>query len=437
MTMNGRTTISRRALLAGCPLGAGALLGWTSRASAAGTPFPALNGSPEESAVDESLWKNVQAQFDLDTNRIQSNLAAAVYNAPPRPVLAALFRANQYVGSMPRANRPQLFGDPVREKLRRRLARKLGVKANEIALTRGTTEALNIVIAGMPLQSGDEVITTDLDYESLKDAWKIRGLRDGVQMKEVSLPHPPASPESVIKALETAFTPRTKVLMICHVMDYTGQILPLREICEMAHSKGVRVLVDGALAFGVIPVNLSELNCDYYGTSLHKGMYAPAGTGLLYIREGLSEEVLPLFGVAEPHSADMRKYEEIGTAPLGPLSSVNAALDFHERIGTERIQARLHSLTKQWLEILAESPNVVLHTSLDPDQSCAIACAQIGSADHRKVWYHLYNEYGISAYYCNEPFAGIVVRFHIHTLRSEVEQCAIVLRDIADRGLPG
>ena len=429
---------SRRQLLSAYPLGAVAL--YALPASRLPETAPSLQhpgGTAEESAKDESFWRQVRSEFDLDSNRITTNLAAGAYNAPPRTVHAAFLRATEFINAMPGVNRSLAFGDGPREKLRTRLANTLGVSADELAFTRGTTEALNIVSAGVQLESGDEVLTTDLDYRSLRAAWRLRGLRDGVRLREVSVPAPPSSPTELVQILADAFTPRTRLVHICHITGPNGQIFPVRDVCDMAHDRGAQVVVDGALAYGVLPVDLSELGCDYYGTSLHKGIYAPSGTGLLYVRKGLVSDLLPLFGAHAPRSDDVRKFEEIGTSPVAPLASVNAALDFHERIGTDRVQARLHFLKRTWMEILGDSPHVTFHTSPAPEQSCAIVNARIGDADPYSVWRYLYDQHGISCYYSTEPFQGVIVRFHIHTLRNDVERCAHILRRIAKEGLPG
>jgi len=351
-------------------------------------------------------------------------------------VQAAYLRASQYVAAMPSSNRSSVFGSGARERLRSRLAQKMGASSAEIALTRGTTEALNIISAGVQLSAGDEILTTDLDYGSLVAAWKVRGLRDGIRVKEVSVPAPPKDPEDLVQVLADAFTPQTRIVHICHIAGPNGQIFPVRAISDMAHERGAKVVVDGALAIGVLPLDLHELGCDYYGTSLHKGLYAPSGTGALYIREGLAADILPLFGAFEPKSADVRKFEEIGTRPINALASVSAALDFNEWIGTENVRARMSSLTRDWIETLADASSVRFYTSPDPRQSCAIANAKIGAADPYAVWQYLYNKHGISCYYSTEPFKGILVRFHVHTLREDVVRCAAILRDIADRGIP-
>lgn len=393
---------------------------------------PSVMGSTDRAwHQGEALsWARVRAEFDLDSTKVRSNLGAGAWNPSPRPVRAAYDRASEFINGMPNVNRSVVFGSSAREGLRRRLAQKLNASASEVAFTRGTTEAFGFVMSGTRLGDGDEVITTSIDYPRFINAWRTRSLRDGVRLRDVDVPHP-ATQAEITEAIAASITQRTAMIMVCHISDRNGQVFPLREICELAHRQGIQVFVDGALAFGVTPVDVQEIGCDYYATSLHKGMYAPTGTGLLYIRGDRIGELLPLVGSDDPESDDIRKFEDVGTQPVAPFAAVATALDFHDAIGTERIRDRLQELKLVWMDALADAPGVRFHTSSDPALSCAAACAGFEHLDMRDVWSHLYRAHGISCFLIDSPFQGLCVRPHIFTQRSEVERCAKVLRHVA------
>src|SRR6185503_14647746 len=223
-----------------------------------------------------------------------------------------------------------------------------GCDPEELAVTRNASEALQIAQLGIDLKAGDEVLTTNQDYGRMLDTWQQRVRRDGIVLKQISFPVPPPEQADLFRRFEQAVTPRTKVIHVCHITNLTGQIFPIRDICRMARARGIKTIVDGAHAFAHFPFTLADLECDYYGTSLHKWLLAPVGTGFLYVRRPLIKDHWPLTPANESRAADIRKFEEIGTHPAAMHNAIAEALEFHHSIGGERKAARLRYLRNRW-----------------------------------------------------------------------------------------
>jgi isopenicillin-N epimerase len=390
--------------------------------------------TPDEVARDEDFWLAVRRSFGLDTKHVSFN--AGAWNPSPRAVHEALTRNLEFGNAAPLDHMPAVLG-PYKEALRDRLARHAGCSADEIAFTRNTTEALNTAILGIDLKPGDEVVTTDQDYGPMLDAWHQRARREGIVIKELSIPSPPPRVEDLADAIERAITTRTRVIMACHIVDPTGQIFPVRRISEIARRRDIRVIVDGALSFGCIPVDLHAMGCDYFGTSLHKGMYAPLGTGFLYARKDRIESLWPLYGAAHPRGADIRKFEAIGTHPVAQIAAIGPALDFHEEIGPERKRARLHYLKRRLLDRIAGVPKIRLHTSPEPDQSCGIANVAIEGIDPKALRTYLYKVHRLNVWWIeHKDCRGIWVSPHLFTRIEEVDALGEVLEKVARGGLP-
>jgi selenocysteine lyase/cysteine desulfurase len=280
---------------------------------------------------------------------------------------------------------PSLYVDelliPQRELVRSRLADAFGCSAEEIAITRNTTEALETVQKGLDLRPGDEVLSTTQDYPSLLTTWRQRERRDGIVLRTVPFPVPPPSMDDLYDRIERAITPRTRVIMICHVTYTTGQIFPVGRICRMARERGIETLVDGAHGFAHFPFRRDDLDCDYYGTSLHKWLTAPVGTGFLYVRREKIPGVWPLMGAPAELDDDIRKFESIGTHPVANRNAVSEALAFHESLGAERKAARLHYLRRRWEERVARLPGVRVLTPPDPEQGCGLGAMTIDGVE--------------------------------------------------------
>jgi selenocysteine lyase/cysteine desulfurase len=388
----------------------------------------------EEAAKDVNFWFQVRQAFTIDSQYLALN--AGANNSAPRATLEALLSYIEFANLAPLTNQ-QTTLRPQREAVRARLAALANCSQEEIALTRNTTEALNIVIAGLPLKAGDEVVATDQDYYSMLNALRQRAERDGITLKTISIPTPPKRLDELAEAIERAITAKTRAILISHIIDPTGQIFPVRRIAEIAHARGAQLIVDGALSFGTIEVDLQAMDCDYYGTSLHKGLHAPLGTGFLYVKRERIAPLWPLFGAAEPRSEDIRKFEAIGTHPMYQIAAVNQALDFHEAIGVARIRARLHYLKRYWADQLAQLANVRFRTGLEADQSCAIANVEIGGIDPSRLYQHLLDRHRIRAWPIRRTdLQGLWVAPFIYTQPRELDRFVSVMTKIARQGLP-
>jgi selenocysteine lyase/cysteine desulfurase len=383
-------------------------------------------------AKNEDFWRAVQEAFNLDARYIALNGGAN--NSAPRMVHEAFERYASFVNGAPLTNQPIVLG-PLKETLRARVAGLAGCSADEIAFTRNATEALNIVIRGLELHAGDEVLVTALEYDTILNAWRQRAQRDGIVVRTIPVPTPVAAKDDVASAFERAIGARTRAIMLSHIVDSTGEILPVQRVARIAQPRGIQVLVDGALGFGQIGFDLGELGCDYYGTSLHKWLYAPLGTGFLYVKRERIASLWPLFGAANPRSDDIRKLESVGRQPVAALAAVGQALDFHESLGVERIRARLQFLKRRWTDRLSREPNVRFHSPLDAERSCATALVEIQGIDSRQLYTHLLEKHRIQAWpIVRQEFQGLWVAPHLFTRVADIDRFAEVLARIARTG---
>jgi isopenicillin-N epimerase len=305
-----------------------------------------------------------------------------------------------------------------------------------MAITRNASEALETVIMGLELKPGDEVVATDQNYPRMATAWRQRERRDGIVFKTIKVPAPPKSPDELVAAYEAAITPKTKVLEVCHVTNLTGQIYPVRTIIEKARARGIEVLVDGAHAFACFPFKRDELDCDYYGTSLHKWLGAPVGTGFLYVRKSKIKSIWPLFAASAESDDDIRKFEEIGTHPAANHHAIGEAVAFTLGIGIERKAARLRWLRKRWTDRLRDCPNVRILTPSDPEQACAIGMIDITGFHPRKLGKHLLERHGIiTAPIVHEDFEGLRITPNVYTSARDIDTFSEVLEKILREGI--
>jgi isopenicillin-N epimerase len=335
----------------------------------------AKDRSPEESAKDELLWAEVQKAFNYNPEVI--NLATVVRGVAPKTVSDAVIdtytRFNEY-----RPGGNYLNIGALRETIRKRLAERAGCVAEEIALTRNTTDGVTTVIAGLKLKAGDEIITTTQEHNPYYGILYQRATRDVLKIHCIPIPTPAPTPGELAEAIEKSVTPRTRLIFICHVY-MSGQIFPVRRICDFAHQRGIKVLVDGALAFGQVTVDVKALDCDFYAASLHKWGGGPTATGFFYGKREHVAGLPPLYGYFDPKtqrpafdSDRMEKFEKFGTHPAERFLSIGQMLDFHEAIGGDRIQARLHYLKRHWAEQVKGEKRLKLLASLDPQLSCSL-----------------------------------------------------------------
>ncbi|HXK09992.1 MAG TPA: aminotransferase class V-fold PLP-dependent enzyme [Vicinamibacteria bacterium] len=391
--------------------------------------------SPEAIAADEGYWREVQQAFTV--NRSYVNLNNGGVCPSPRVVQEAMRRYLDLSNEAPAYTMWQLL-EPQVEAVRRDLAREFGCDPEEMAVTRNASEGLEIVQLGLDLRPGDEVLTTTHDYPRMLTTWRQRERRDGIVLKTISFPFPPPSLDTLAERFEQAVTPRTKVVLVCHMTNLTGQIFPVRRICRLARERGIEAIVDGAHAFGHFPFTHADLDCDYYATSLHKWLFAPHGTGFLYVRRSKIGRVWPLMAAEKRQDDDVRKFEEIGTHPAANHNAIAEALVFHRGIGIERKAARLRFLRDRWMRRLSGQPRVRIHTSFDPAMSGAIGNVQIEGVDSERLGRHLFDAQRIIVVPIKHPeFEGLRVTPCVYTTTDEIDRFADAMERVLARGLPG
>jgi selenocysteine lyase/cysteine desulfurase len=389
--------------------------------------------SAQEAARNEDFWFEVRHAFTIDRNII--NLNNGGVSPAPRIVQEAMDRYLEMSNMAPVYYMWRLL-DPQLESVRRLLAQDFGCDPEEIAITRNASESLEICQFGIDLKRGDEVITTNQDYPRMLTTWRQRELRDGIVVKQVKFPVPPSSLDDLASRIEEAITPRTKVILVCHITNRTGQIFPVQKICRMGRERGIEVIVDGAHSYAQFPFKLADLDCDYFGTSLHKWLLAPIGTGFLYVRRAKIAKLWSLMGSVESNAENIRKFEEIGTHPAANQLAIAEAMTFHQSIGVERKAARLRYLRERWSRRLEQLPGVRTLTSYDPAQSCGIGLLSIAGMDHAKLTNALWEKHRILVTSINTEgeYEGIRVTPNVYTTLAEVDRFCEVIEGIVRNG---
>src|SRR5262249_24561771 len=361
--------------------------------------------TPEEVAKDEDYWAEVRNAFSIDRNVINFNNG---YCSPaPRVVQDAMRRYLEYSDLGPWHTMVNVLYRQV-EEVRRRLAAAAGCDPEEIAITRNSSEALENAQYGVDLQRGHEVLTTNQDYPRMLTTFRQRERREGIVLKTISFPVPPPSMDDLYRRFEQAVTPKTKLILVCHITNRTGQIFPIKRICDMAHARGIPVIVDGAHAFRHFPYKLSDLNCDYYGVSLHKWTYAPVGTGFLFVKKSRIASTWPLMAADKRQDDDIRKFEEIGTHPAANHNAISEALIFNENLGIDRKAARLRYLRDRWADRLVQNSKCKVLHSADPAQSCGIGFLAFNGVDPRKMQEALWSRHSImTVAVTSEEYGGL------------------------------
>jgi selenocysteine lyase/cysteine desulfurase len=348
--------------------------------------------SPTAAATDEDLWARMAQAYTVSPNIL--NLNNGGVSPQPKVVQDAVDRYYHLSNEAPSYYMWQIL-DRGREPLRKKLADLTGVSHDELAINRNTTEALGTFTWGIDMKRGDEIVMTKQDYPNMIHAWKQRELREGVKITWINLTLPVENDESVLKAYVDATTSKTKIWHITHLLTWTGQILPAAKLCAEARKRGITTIVDGAHSFAHVDYKISDLKCDYFGTSLHKWLCAPFGTGLMYINKPFIEKTWPIFPTDKPLSPDIRKFEALGTRSFAPEQAIGQAIDFHNAIGGKRKQERLHYLKKYWCDAITKNPRVKLHISLKPEYSCGLGTFSIDGLDVGDIASKLMSEYGI------------------------------------------
>jgi isopenicillin-N epimerase len=394
--------------------------------SAGGRPADAI-------ARDEDFWFNVRHAFTVDRNLI--NLNNGGVSPSPKVVMETEMRLLEVENMNPTYYMWRIL-DPGLETVRRRLARAFGCDAEEIAITRNASEALEIVQLGLDLKRGDEVLTTTQDYPRMITTWQQRQRRDGIVLKQITFPVPPPSLEYLAQRIEESITPKTRVIHICHMTNRTGQIFPVKKICRVGRERGIEVIVDGAHSFAQFPFRRDDLDCDYFGTSLHKWLLAPIGTGMLYVRRNKIPQIWPMMAAHSGQREDIRKFEEIGTHPASQRNAITEALNFHESIGGERKAERFRYLRRRWSDRLRHLPGVKILNSDDPEQSCAIGFVSVEGIEAPALADYLANKHRIWTVAVVTPgeYQGLRITPNVYTTLEEIDTFAEVMEKVIKLG---
>lgn len=375
----------------------------------------------------------IREAFVLDPNLINFNNGGVCPS--PRVVQDSLRRQLEFANQAP-SNYMWRVLEPEVETVRKRLARMFKVDAEEVAITRNASESLEACLFGVELKPGDEVLTTTQDYPRMITTLKQRERRDGIKLVQVNVPAAPKSQRELVDAFEKGITDKTRLMLACHVIFMTGQIYPVKEIVELGRKKGIPVIIDGAHAFAQFPFTHEDLDCDYYGASLHKWLMAPIGTGILYVRKERIKSLWPLMAATIEQDDNIRKFEEIGTHPAANHNAIGEAINFHEMIGAERKADRLRYLRHRWADKLQNEPKVSFHTNLDPKMSCALTTVEIKGIEPGKLADWLLTNYNIFVTGIGHPdFQGIRVSPNVYTTTKEVDLLGEALLKAAREGI--
>ena len=376
--------------------------------------------SPARVAEDEAYWTEIQRAFDVDRTMINLNNGGC--SPAPTHVLDQMIRDLKFSNELPVDHMWRVL-EPRIESVRRDLARDFGCDVEEMAITRNASEANEIMIFGLDLKPGDEVIVTNQNYGRMITAWRQRERRDGIVLKMISFKVPPPSQQYIVDQFKAAITPRTRVIEVTHITNLTGQIMPVRELVELARPRGIEVFVDGAHAYAHFPFTRDELGCDYYGTSLHKWLLVPIGAGFLYVRKDKQKRLWPLMAAAPEQDDNIRKYEEIGTHPAANHNAISAALAFHRAIGAERKIARLRWLRDRWAKrLMAESDRVRVLTQLDSPYGGGIGFFTVEGLDMAKLNGWLLEKHRIvNTHIAHPEFNGLRITPNVYTTPDEVD----------------
>jgi selenocysteine lyase/cysteine desulfurase len=394
----------------------------------------ALAKELEQPRDDADFWAFIQQSFSSGRGIV--NLNNGGVSPSPRIVTEALERYTWQQEDTTAYTMWQIL-EPQSERIRTELAAVFGCDREEIAITRNASESLEILLFGLDLRRGDEVLTSTQDYPRMITTLRQREQREGLVLKQVKLPLAPKDASEITRAFEAGITPKTRVILVSHVVNITGQITPLREICELGRARGIEVVVDGAHSFAHFPFTRDDVRCDYFATSLHKWLFAPKGTGLLYVKRDRIERLWPLMAAEKKQATDIRKFEEIGTHPAAPRLAIGEAILFHRAIGAERKAARLRTLARRWESRLGSVPRVRIHTPLDDAQSCAIGTVEIEGIEPGPLQQYLFNTHRIFVTpIVHDEFKGLRITPSVYTTFEEIDRFAEVMETVAKRGLP-
>ena len=419
--MNKRSFIKGLALAGiSAPFSGNAFAEWISKAE---------KKTAKELSSDDDFWNSIRGGYKLKPDYI--NLENGYYNILPEEILENYIkhvREVNYQGSY--YMRTVQFDN--KKNMAARLAKLAGCSPEELVITRNTTESLDMIIGGLHWNAGDEAVMAEQDYGSMLEMFKLVAKKHGVVNKIVSVPNHPKSDDEIVKLYENAITSKTKLLMVSQMINITGQILPIRKICDMAHSKGVDVMVDGAHAFAHIQFSIADLNCDYYGASLHKWLSVPLGAGILYVKKENIHKVWPLLAEGEKRDDDIARLNHIGTHPAHTDLTIADAIDYYEKLGKERKEERMRYLQQYWTSKVRDTPKVVVNTPVESFRACGIANVGIENmkpADLADTLLKKYKIYTVAIDYANVH--GCRISPNIFTTAQDLDVLVNALKEMS------
>jgi selenocysteine lyase/cysteine desulfurase len=391
--------------------------------------IPPTFHNPRSAASDEDFWRQIRLAFAASPNIVNLNNGGVC--PAPRATMDALDYYNRMCSEAPSYYMWRIL-DQDREPLRENLAAAAGVSPDEIALNRNATEALNTVIFGLNLKAGDEIVLSKYDYPNMINAWKQREKRDGIKLVWVDLELPSEDTDYLTNAYLSKFSAKTRLVHITHIINWNGQILPARRIADRARAQGIEVLVDAAHSFAVLDYKIPDLGCDYWGTSLHKFLCGPFGSGMMWVRKEKIAGIWPLLSNGEPLGGDIRKFETLGTRSFPIEMAIGYSLDLHNLIGARRKQERLHFLKNYWMSQVRDVPGIQFYTSPDPAWSCAIGNFGFAGKKPVEIADKLFNQHKIHTVAIEwEKVNGVRVTPNVYTTTEELDKLVRAIRAMA------
>lgn len=385
--------------------------------------------SPLQVAADEDYWSWIKNEYTVSPNLLNLNNGGVC--PQPKSVQDAHIRFYHYCNEAPSYYMWRVL-DQGREALRTKLAELAGCDAEELAINRNATEGLNTIIFGLDLKAGDEVILTKQDYPNMINAWKQREKREGIKLVWLNLELPKENDDYFVEKFVSAFTPKTKVVHITHLINWIGQVQPVRKIADEAHKRGIEVIVDGAHTFAHLDYKIPELGCDYFATSLHKWLCAPFGSGLMYVKKDKIKNVWALLSNNEPDGTDIRKFESLGTRSFASEMAIGTAVDFHNGIGSARKFERLHYLQRYWTDKVRQMPGVTVHTPKNPKYSGAIALVSVEGMKPAEVESALFTKAQIHTVgIVWENISGVRITPNVYTSLKDLDRLVNTVDSIA------
>lgn len=392
------------------------------------------NMSWEAGAADEDFWSWIRESYTVSPNLI--NLNNGGVSPQPKIVQDAHIRYYQYSNEAPSYYMWRIL-DAGRDGLRAKLADLAGVSSEELAINRNATEGLNTVIFGLNLKAGDEVVLSTFDYPNMTNAWKQREKREGIKLNWVTLPQPCEDDDTIVELYRKAITPKTKIVHITHLIHWTGNIVPVKAIADMAHSKGCEVIVDAAHSFGHLDYKIEDTGADYFATSLHKWLGAPFGSGLMYIKKDKIKNIWALLSAVEPDGSDMKKFESLGTRSFASEMAIGTAVDFHNVIGAKRKEERLRYLKNYWIEKTKNLPGAQLFTSLKPQYSCALTCLGFEGWKAQELDAYLYEKAKVHVVsIVHEKVNGVRITPNVYTSTKDLDVLVKALTNFSKQTPP-